>query len=358
MAALRFKTFFLGLLCLGATAGVWAQVDHPPRLVLVGDQSVQVGSPLTFQVRAVDEDGNSLSYSASELPDGANFDLAGNFSWTPTIGQLGIYPVTVTVTDNGLPSQADSETFRIKVYFRSNLLVKTWGLSLNEETLIDTTDLADLAPRVTRVSIDGQSAAPGQKELSASVNPVIKIDLASPYNVDVKSIQAELDGASLPIASFLNIQSLGAAKNTLGLTVQLEPPALPFGEHNLVIRAGNDLGATSQPIPFTVGGIRLVGAPLVFPNPYNPAADNPVLIQYTLTQGADLDLLIISSNGEVLEKRQLYKDKEGGKSGLNKVPWDGRTKLGNFAANGIYLATILDRGDHKVLGRAKLTVYR
>jgi len=356
MAALKFKFVVLALCCL--SAGAWAQVNHPPKLVLVGDQAVQVNSPLTFQVRGVDEDGNTLTYSASELPDGANFDREGNFSWTPSIGQLGIYPITVTVTDNGLPSQSVSETFRVKVYFRTQRLEKVWGLSLKEETLVDTTDLADLYPRVTRVEIDGQPSAPGQKELAASANPIIKVDLASPYNVDVKSLLVELDGASLPITSFFNIQSLGPDRDTLSLTIQLEPKALPLGDHNLVVRAGNNLGTTNQAIPFTVGGMRLVGAPLAFPNPYNPASGNPVYIQYTLTQGADIDLMIISSTGEILKKKQIYKGEEGGKPGLNKVAWDGRTELGRFAANGIYLATLVDRNERKILGKAKLTVYQ
>jgi hypothetical protein len=356
MAALKFKLIALSLLCLGVAA--WGEVNHPPKLVLVGDQSVQVGSPLTFQVRGIDEDNNALTYSASELPDGASFDRAGNFSWAPTIGQLGIYPITVTVTDNGLPSQSDSETFRVKVYFRTKRLEKTWGLSLKEETLVDTTDLADLYPKVTRVEIDGQPSSPGQRELAASANPIIKIDLASPYNVDVRSLQAELDGASVPIASFFNIQSLGTDKDTLSLTIQLEPKELAFGDHNLVIRAGNNLGTTNQAIPFTVGGMRLVGTPLVFPSPYNPATGSSVIIQYTLTQAADVDLMIISSTGEILKKKQLYKGEEGGKPGLNKVAWDGRTELGMFAANGIYLATLVDRNERKVLGKAKLTVYK
>jgi hypothetical protein len=165
------------------------------------------------------------------------------------------------VTDNGLPSQSAGETFRIKVYFRTMRLEKVWGLSLKTETVIETTDLADLYPRVVRVEIDRQSSAPGQKELTASANPIIKLDLASPYNVDVKSLQVELDGANLPIASFLNIQSLGSEKNTLSLTIQLEPKALLPGEHGLLVRAGNDLGLTSQAVPFRVRGVRLVDWP-------------------------------------------------------------------------------------------------
>ena len=256
MAALRFKSVLLVLCCLNAVA--WAQVNHPPKLVLVGDQAVQVGSPLTFQVRGVDIDGNALTYSASELPDGANFDPAGNFSWTPTLGQLGIYPITVTVTDNGLPNESVSETFRIKVYFQTKRLEKAWGLNLKEETLVYTTDLADLYPRVIRIEIDGHASAPGQKELVASADPIIKLDLASPYNVDVKKLRVELDGADLPIASFFNIQSLGADQETLSLTIQLEPKALAPGDHNLLVQAGNNLGLVSQDIPFTVGGARLV----------------------------------------------------------------------------------------------------
>jgi len=60
------------------------------------------GVPMTICVSAVDPDGDPInSLMASNLPAGASFTssashLAGTFSWTPSVGQLGTFPVTFT----------------------------------------------------------------------------------------------------------------------------------------------------------------------------------------------------------------------------------------------------------------------
>lgn len=83
----------------------------------IGDQSVDEGQLLEFEVRAVDPEGGPLSYSASNLPAGASFDPASRvFRWTPAFDQCGSYPgVLFTATDNGrLPMQV-SEAITISV---------------------------------------------------------------------------------------------------------------------------------------------------------------------------------------------------------------------------------------------------
>ena len=67
--------------------------NRPPVLDQIGDRTIDENSSLEFTVNATDPDGDTLTYSASNLPDGAVFDLdTGTFSWTPTSGQAGIYP--------------------------------------------------------------------------------------------------------------------------------------------------------------------------------------------------------------------------------------------------------------------------
>jgi hypothetical protein len=89
-------------------------VNRPPVLGAVGDQSVLEGDTLSFTVSATDPDGDTLTYSASNLPSGASFTPATRtFSWTPTYDQAGTYPAVVfTVAD----AQAiDSESITIAV---------------------------------------------------------------------------------------------------------------------------------------------------------------------------------------------------------------------------------------------------
>jgi hypothetical protein len=99
------------------------EVNVAPVLGAIGNQTVQVGQPLTFTVTATDADlpANGLVLSSSALPTGATFDAnTGVFSWTPTAGQVGDTGLTFTVTDTGSPVLSDSETLTITVTAEPN----------------------------------------------------------------------------------------------------------------------------------------------------------------------------------------------------------------------------------------------
>jgi PKD repeat protein len=88
-------------------------VNPPPELLPIGDLTVEEGSGLDFAIWAYDPDGDTITYSASPLPDGATFDPAlGYFLWWPTYDQAGIYPLTFTASDESL---ADEEAITITV---------------------------------------------------------------------------------------------------------------------------------------------------------------------------------------------------------------------------------------------------
>ena len=64
-----------------------------PVLDPIGHQIINPGDSLVFTVSATDPEGDDLTYSASNLPAGAQFDPETRvFSWTPTAGQTE--PVT------------------------------------------------------------------------------------------------------------------------------------------------------------------------------------------------------------------------------------------------------------------------
>ena len=76
-----------------STANGQISVDRAPVLSAIGSKTVNVGSPLTFTISATDADGDSLTYSAANLPTGASFNAATRiFSWTSSLGQVGTYP--------------------------------------------------------------------------------------------------------------------------------------------------------------------------------------------------------------------------------------------------------------------------
>ncbi len=99
---------------LDVAISVGAVSNRPPTLAAVGDQRVEPGVQLTVTFSATDPDGNALTFAVQPLPSGAT--LSGNLlAWMPSAGQVGSYPVTVRVTDDGTPSASDSEAIVITV---------------------------------------------------------------------------------------------------------------------------------------------------------------------------------------------------------------------------------------------------
>ena len=90
-----------------------AAANNAPVLSSIGNKSVDEGSLLEFTVSATDADGDTLTYSASNIPTGASFNASTKtFSWAPAYDKAGTYNVTFTVSDGSL---TDSETITITV---------------------------------------------------------------------------------------------------------------------------------------------------------------------------------------------------------------------------------------------------
>lgn len=105
------------------SSAVVVSTNHAPVLATIGSKSVGEGNSLSFIANASDSDGDSLTYSASNLPSGANFNPSSRtFSWTPNSSQAGSYSVTFSVSDGTL---TDLETVAISV--ESNALLDSDG---------------------------------------------------------------------------------------------------------------------------------------------------------------------------------------------------------------------------------------
>lgn len=95
------------------------EVNRSPSISVPGSQTVEEGIVLSFVVTATDPDSpaNSITFSASNMPQGATFDpVTRRFTWTPTEEQgPGSYLVTFTATDDGVPSLSASKSVAITV---------------------------------------------------------------------------------------------------------------------------------------------------------------------------------------------------------------------------------------------------
>jgi len=105
-------------------------------------------------------------------------------------------------------------------------------------------------------------------------------------------------------------------------------------------------------------GVKLNGTPLVFPNPFNPTGNNTVTFQYSLNKNASIDLIVTDLSLRVLKKISIYEGENGGKIGSNKVVWDGRDDQGILPSNGPLLVSILVKGENRIIGKMRVTVYR
>lgn len=89
-------------------------------LASIGRHTNEVGSTLSFNISATDEDRptNRLTYSLKAVaPTGAVINpTTGVFTWTPgTVSSRTTNSITVRVTDNGSPPFGDTQTFQVIV---------------------------------------------------------------------------------------------------------------------------------------------------------------------------------------------------------------------------------------------------
>jgi len=97
-----------------------ANINNSPVLTPLGNQTAIEEQPFEFSVTATDLDaGDNLVTTVTPLPQGAiytdNADGTGTFNWIPEAGSAGNYNLTISVTDDGIPMESDSEQMTITV---------------------------------------------------------------------------------------------------------------------------------------------------------------------------------------------------------------------------------------------------
>jgi hypothetical protein len=101
-----YKTTTLSVTAGATTTATVAAANKAPSLDAISAKNVKVGITFSFTVTGSDPDGDSLTYSATNLPSGANFNPATRiFTWKPATSQVGTYTnVNFTVSDGTLSS--------------------------------------------------------------------------------------------------------------------------------------------------------------------------------------------------------------------------------------------------------------
>ncbi len=76
-------------------------VNDPPELVEMPPSEIYEDEPFDFRLEATDVDGDQLSFTADEVPNGMTFTTDGYIRWTPTNDDVGSYIILITVSDPG-----------------------------------------------------------------------------------------------------------------------------------------------------------------------------------------------------------------------------------------------------------------
>jgi hypothetical protein len=181
--------------------------SHKPILATIGNKSVIELQNLNFTISATDPDGDDLTYSVFNLPDGAEFDPQTRvFDWTPSAGQTGQFFVTFLASDD---IEVDSETIAITVI---QDLVGYWTMDddANSPTVIDSSangnhgtarqNTEDLS---TTGIIDGALTFNGTSDYINLASPADLDDLpADDFTVSAWIYDESTTGKGLIIGSF------------------------------------------------------------------------------------------------------------------------------------------------------------
>jgi len=131
--------------------------NRPPVLTPIGDKSVDEGNTIDFSLMATDEDGDSLEFSESGLPDFCTFtdngDGTANVSCSPEFGDSSITSVLFSVTD-GEDNAGEEITITVD--------------NINRPPVIDPTDDPASGDENTTIIIDLTGSDPDGDPISFS----------------------------------------------------------------------------------------------------------------------------------------------------------------------------------------------
>jgi hypothetical protein len=242
-------------------------INRPPVLNPIGAKPVDEGELLEFTITATDPDGDTLTYSASNLPTGSEFDPdTQTFIWTPDYEQAGNYDVVFTVTDDGTPNLSDSETVTVTVPPANSILFVNFYNNIEDEEWNGYSDLANYLRNIGFIVEE------------ARLNPITASDLSG-YSIvffggDTSRVISDNEattlrnfvenGAGLLLAGNLGVQTYAATLNS-----SLNQVGNPWGiifEENMVCDPNDYVEYPDDPD----GGVEFA---LIYPSSGHPAVE-------------------------------------------------------------------------------------
>jgi len=191
----------------------------------------------------------------------------------------------------------------------------------------------------------------GRRFVDGDILPPNRSNTVSIKALDPSVVNMEmwLDSISVPLVGPVGIPPVW------GGTFTVTPDSSPV--HILTFYAySGGLGGTFVTLEAQVlaGSVQVVGVPLNYPNPFKPMSGGTTRIQYTLTDDANVTLILFDITGQEMKRMVFTAGGSGGKAGINMVEWDGRSLFGEVVGNGMYIYKITIGG--RTIGTGKLVV--
>lgn len=360
-----------------------------PELPAASEYTIYEGQQICFPVVATDADGDQLYYSASNLPEGATFEVDGSsiyrFCWTPTFEQGGqtYYPIfTVQDSDGGI--DIDSVKIVVTNENREPRLV-SWepvSESINMQPLSSQTfylqvedpdnDTIYYTWRLNGQAVSSSSSWTFDSRYYPLGNYVIMVEYgdASHSMTKIWSVRTAVELKSFTCASVayqgitLSWQTASETGN-MGFNVlrcrtekgtyeKVNPELITprtDGQYTWVDRnaqAGerwyykledisrSGLATQHGPVSADMPVPTRFELTQNYPNPFNPVTN----IRYQLPADGRVTLQIFNTNGQLI--RTLVDGEVP--AGYHQIVWDSRSDAGALVVSGVYYYRIIANG--------------
>ncbi|MBT4140842.1 MAG: hypothetical protein HOE48_23220 [Candidatus Latescibacteria bacterium] len=148
--------------------------NNPPVIAGLAGQTVNEGEGLKFAVSATDPNSDAVTFTASELPEGATFE-GGNFVWTPGFDQGGAFVVTFTASVG--KEQASTSVDITVVDVPRPLVINSFAPS---KTL-----LVGSVGDTSRMSVTAESPDVGSVTYAWQVNGIAQAETSGSFLLDI-----------------------------------------------------------------------------------------------------------------------------------------------------------------------------
>ncbi len=176
---------------LGAVQTYSLQVQSANNAPSITSTPVESAVPETtyrYDVRANDPDGEPITYSLTQAPDGMEIDDLGRISWTPNANALGNYDIEVAVTDSRGATTTQSYQLTVAADTTAplvNLQFDRDRANIGEEVTFQVSATDNIGVEELRLTFNGNNLA-----LDANGRAKVKIDSAGSFEAIASAVDA------------------------------------------------------------------------------------------------------------------------------------------------------------------------